>query len=73
MRVLRGWHVHGHGQGDRAALFERLRRLLSAEGQKAEQTTISHEVVSNVLVGAEEAEARLEALLARKRDLLGEA
>ena len=35
--------------------------------------TISHEVVANVLVGAEEAEARLEALLTRKRELLGEA
>ena len=33
---------------------------------------VSHEVVSNVLVGAEEAEARLEALLTRKRALLGE-
>ena len=65
--------MHVHAQGDKATLFERLRRLLAAEGQKAEQTTISHEVVANVLVGAEEAEARLEALLARKRDLLGEA
>lgn len=35
--------------------------------------TVSHEVVANVLVGAEEAEAKLEALLQRKRELLGEA
>ena len=33
---------------------------------------ITHEVEAMVLVGAEEAEARLEALLQRKRELLGE-
>ena len=31
------------------------------------------QVVANVLVGAEEAEARLEGLLQRRRELLGEA
>ena len=34
--------------------------------------TVSHEVEANVLVGAEEAEARLDRLLQRKRELLGE-
>jgi len=34
--------------------------------------TVAHEVEANVLVGAEEAEARLEELLNRKRALLGE-
>ena len=38
-----------------------------------EKETVTHEVVANVLVGAEEAEAKLEKLLARKRELLGEA
>lgn len=37
------------------------------------QDTVAHEVVGHVLVGAEEAEARLESLLARRRELLGEA
>ena len=41
------------------------------DGQGAKET-VAHEVVSNVLVGAEEAEAALAALLARKRELLGE-
>ena len=51
-----------------------LREALQAE-EDAMQTreTVSHEVVANVLVGAEEAEAKLEALLQRKRELLGEA
>ena len=35
--------------------------------------TVQHEVVANVLVGAEEAEAKLKPLLQRKRELLGEA
>ena len=39
---------------------------------KKKRQTIAHEVVSNVLVGAEEAEAKLEQLLTRKRALLGE-
>ncbi|KAL1523993.1 hypothetical protein AB1Y20_018908 [Prymnesium parvum] len=34
--------------------------------------TVAHEVVGDVLVGAEEAEAKLEILLARRRELLGE-
>ena len=34
---------------------------------------MTKQVVANVLVGAEEAEARLAALLQRKRELLGEA
>ena len=42
------------------------------EGKGAKQT-VAHEVVANVLVGAEEAEAKLEGLLMRKRELLGEA
>ena len=60
--------------GDKAALYERLREALQAE-EDAMQTreTVSHEVEANVLVGAEEAEAKLEALLQRKRELLGEA
>ena len=60
--------------GDKAALFARLREALQcqSEQQEAKTKTVAHEVVSNVLVGAEEAEARLEALLMRKRELLGE-
>ena len=46
----------------RAALAEK------APSAAAQKRTISHEVVANVLVGAEEAEAKLERLLARKRD-----
>jgi len=42
------------------------------EGKGTTQT-VAHEVVANVLVGAEEAEAQLEGLLQRKRELLGEA
>lgn len=41
------------------------------DGLGAKQT-VAHEVVANVLVGAEAAEARLEALLQRKRELLGD-
>ena len=37
------------------------------------QEAVAHEVVGNVLVGAEEAEVALAVLLARKRELLGEA
>ena len=59
--------------GDKQALFERLREALrEAEGGRRKQL-IAHDVVANVLVGAEEAEARLEQLLARKRELVGEA
>jgi hypothetical protein len=36
------------------------------------QETVTHEVVANVLVGAEEHEARLADLLQRRRELLGE-
>ena len=60
--------------GDRAALFGRLRAAVAADDSAAKTTqqTIAHEVVANVLVGAEEAEAKLDALLQRKRELLGE-
>ena len=69
------------GRGDRAACFARLHAALTAEaaaeaaGEQAtsKKQVIAHEVVSRVLVGAEEAEAKLEALLQRKRELLGEA
>ena len=59
--------------GDKKKLYDRLREALQEE-EDAMQTreTVSHEVVANVLVGAEEAEAKLEALLQRKRELLGE-
>ena len=59
--------------GDKKKLYDRLREVLQEE-EDAMQTreTVSHEVVANVLVGAEEAEAKLEALLQRKRELLGE-
>ena len=74
-------------KGDRAACFARLHAALTAvaaaeaaaeaagEGQASsnKKQVIAHEVVSKVLVGAEEAEAKLEALLQRKRELLGEA
>lgn len=46
--------------------------VVGADDGKGSTETIAHEVESNVLVGAEEAEARLEALLNRKRALLGE-
>ena len=60
--------------GDKQKLFERLREALqAAEDAQPTKETVSHEVVANVLVGAEEAEAKLEALLQRKRELLGEA
>jgi len=61
--------------GDKTALFERLRDALSAAAETAatSKKTIAHEVVANVLVGAEEAEAKLEKLLQKKRELLGEA
>lgn len=60
--------------GEKGALFERLRAALvdNATLSKKKRQTIAHEVVSNVLVGAEEAEAKLEQLLTRKRALLGE-
>ena len=60
--------------GDKPALYERLRAALQAEADAMQnQEVVTHEVVANVLVGAEEAEAKLEALLQRKRELLGEA
>ena len=62
--------------GDKAALFHRLRAALVAAGETAapaRKQRIAHEVVANVLVGAEEAEAKLEVLLNRRRELLGEA
>ena len=61
-------------KGDRAALFARLRGALAtaAGGARNKKEIISHEVVANVLVGAEEAEARLEELLNKRRELLGE-
>ena len=58
--------------GDKQALYERLKEALEAEDAKVVKETVTHEVVANVLVGAEEAEAKLEALLQRKRELLGE-
>ena len=58
--------------GDKQALYTRLRERLEAEDAQVERETVTHEVEANVLVGAEEAEARLEALLTRKRELLGE-
>jgi hypothetical protein len=65
-------------KGDKPSLFARLRAALeAAEASQAaaggSTQTIAHEVVSHVLVGAEEQEARLEALLQRKRELMGEA
>jgi len=69
-----GLEKHGlDTAGDKAALFARLREALASDLASMKKETISHEVVANVLVGAEEAEARLEALLQRKRELLGEA
>ena len=60
--------------GDKQALYERLRTALQAEADAMQnKEVVTHEVVANVLVGAEEAEAKLEALLQRKRELLGEA
>jgi len=61
--------------GDRPVLFARLRAAVAADdgATKTVKQTIAHEVVANVLVGAEEAEAKLEVLLQRKRELLGEA
>ena len=46
--------------------------VVGADDGTGSTQTIAHEVVSNVLVGAEEAEARLAELLQRKRELLGE-
>ena len=46
--------------------------LQAAEDALPTRETVSHEVEANVLVGAEEAEAKLEGLLQRKRELLGE-
>ena len=63
--------------GDKQALFARLREALAKDAQSSsgatQKQTVAHEVVANVLVGAEEAEAKLELLLQRKRELLGEA
>jgi len=60
--------------GDKHKLYDRLRETLqAAEEAQPTKETISHDVVANVLVGAEEAEAKLEALLQRRRELLGEA
>ena len=60
--------------GKKAQLAERLLEALDKdESSKAKKETVAHEVVSNVLVGAEVHEARLEALLHRKRELTGEA
>ena len=47
--------------------------VVAADEGKGAKETVAHEVVANVLVGAEEAEARLEGLLQRRRELLGEA
>ena len=59
--------------GDKQRLYERLRSALQAEAHAMQsKEVVTHEVVANVLVGAEEAEAKLEALLQRKRELLGE-
>ena len=59
--------------GDKQRLYERLRSALQAEADAMQsKEVVTHEVVANVLVGAEEAEAKLEALLQRKRELLGE-
>ena len=64
-------------KGDKPSLFARLREALEAaeasKGGEGSRQTFAHEVVSHVLVGAEEAEARLETLLQRKRELMGEA
>ena len=60
--------------GDKPTLFRRLREALAASAQaQPRQQTVVHEVASWALVGAEAAEAELEALLARRRELLGEA
>ena len=60
--------------GDKQRLYERLRDALQAEADAMQSKgVVTHGVVANVLGGAEEAEARLEALLQRKRELLGEA
>ena len=47
--------------------------VVTKDDGRGAKEAVAHEVVGNVLVGAEEAEAALEALLARKRELLGEA
>jgi len=68
--------LNAHGletSGDKQKLYERLREALqAAEDALPTRETVSHEVEANVLVGAEEAEAKLEGLLQRKRELLGE-
>jgi len=46
--------------------------VVAADDGRGATEAISHQVESMVLVGAEEAEAKLEALLNRKRELLGE-
>ena len=59
---------------NKEVLQERLATALKSEGAaEVKRETFAHEVVSNVLVGAEEHEARLEQLLQRKRELTGEA
>ena len=47
-------------------------KVVKADDGTGAKQTVAHEVESMVLVGAEEAEARLEKLLQRKRELLGE-
>eukprot|EP00966_Prymnesium_polylepis_P041493 963104-Prymnesium_polylepis.1 len=46
--------------------------VVQADDGRGAKETVTAEVVGNVLVGAEEAEAKLEALLQRRRELLGE-
>ena len=47
-------------------------KVVKADDGTGAKEVVAHEVESMVLVGAEEAEARLEKLLQRKRELLGE-
>ena len=47
-------------------------KVVKADDGTGATQTVAHEVESMVLVGAEEAEAKLEALLQRKREILGE-
>ena len=46
--------------------------VVAADDGQTTKEVVGAEVVGNVLVGAEEHEARMEALLARRRELLGE-
>ena len=64
---------HTTKQAKKLELQERILVALKEEGgTEVKKEVVATEVQANVLVGAEEHEARLEELLRRKRELLGE-